>query len=107
MLLQIYAFMQMLGNFIVHDNPNIDSLAVNGISTGNTSYNPASNWPSYNAYNPTLLDFNTTCTSGEEIGGLYYCRGNNTFRLADAYTWEGGRGIRCDFWKSMNWLVPE
>lgn len=99
--------MRILGNFIVNNNPNIDSLFVNGLTTGNTTYNPTSDWPPYSVYNPMMMDFNTTCISGEEIGGLHYCRGNNTLRLADAYIWEGGRGVRCDFWKSMGWLVPE
>jgi hypothetical protein len=25
----------------------------------------------------------------------------NDFKIVDAYDWEGGRGKRCDFWKSM------
>ncbi|KAF3766270.1 alpha/beta-hydrolase [Cryphonectria parasitica EP155] len=103
----IYAFMLMLGNFIVSDSPRTNSLALNGLTTGNATYNPVSDWPPYTIYNPTLMDVNTTCTSGEEFSGLYYCRGNNTFRLADAYDWEAGRGFRCDFWRSMGELVPE
>jgi hypothetical protein len=31
----------------------------------------------------------------------------NNFTLVNAYTWEGGRGYRCDFWRSMAALVPE
>lgn len=30
----------------------------------------------------------------------------NNFTLADAYAWEGGRGVRCDFWKSVAEIVP-
>ncbi|KKY29618.1 putative carboxylesterase type b [Diaporthe ampelina] len=106
----ILAFMQMLGNFIVNDNPSISNTLANGLSTGNASHNPASEWPDYSIYAPWLMDFNTTCPSIKMIGGLPYCTGPgemNTFRLADAYTWEGGRGFRCDFWKSLAELVPE
>jgi hypothetical protein len=31
----------------------------------------------------------------------------NNFTLVNAYTWEGGRGYRCDFWRSMAGIVPE
>ncbi|KAH8781062.1 carboxylesterase type B [Diaporthe sp. PMI_573] len=106
----ILAFMHMLGNFIVDDNPSISNTLANGLSTGNTSFNPASEWPNYSIYAPYLLDFNTTCPSTKIIGDLPYCTGPeqmNTFRLADAYTWEGGRGFRCDFWKSLSELVLE
>ncbi|CAJ2506236.1 Uu.00g003660.m01.CDS01 [Anthostomella pinea] len=104
------AFMEMLGNFIVNDNPSVSSLYDNGINTGNTTYNPVSDWPPYSIYNPLLMDFNTTCPETTEIGGLPYCTGStqkNEFRLADAYTWEGGRGVRCDFWRNMGKKVPE
>ena len=36
----------------------------------------------------------------EEGAGL-----RNDFKLVDAYTWEGGRGARCEFWRSMGGLV--
>lgn len=100
----------MLGNFIVNDNPSISSAIANGITTGNDTYNPVSAWPPYSIYDPAMVDFNTTCPHTEEIANLTYCEGPNelmTFRLANAYTWEGGRGVRCDFWKSMGQLVPE
>lgn len=102
--------MTMLGNFIVNDDPSASSLVDNGITSGNTTFNPVSNWPPYSIYAPIMMDFNTTCPYTEEIGGLPYCTGpgeENTFRLVDAYTWEGGRGTRCDFWRSMGEKVPE
>ena len=102
--------MRVLGNFIVDDNPSISSAVANGITTGNTTFNPASKWPPYCIYAPWLMDFNTTCPHIEEIGGLPYCEGPGEkmeFRLANGYTWEGGRGVRCDFWRSLGELVPE
>lgn len=102
--------MTMLGNFIVNDNPSIPTAIANGLTTGNDTFNPASDWPPYSIYNPMLLDLNTTCPHIEMIGGLPYCTGPNElmeFRLANAYTWEGGRGFRCDFWKSTGELMPE
>jgi len=31
----------------------------------------------------------------------------NAFSVVDAGTWEGGRGARCDFWRSLGETVPE
>jgi hypothetical protein len=30
----------------------------------------------------------------------------NNFTLANAYTWEAGRGARCDFWRSVAPIIP-
>jgi hypothetical protein len=30
----------------------------------------------------------------------------NDFSIANAYTWEGGRGKRCEFWKSKASKIP-
>ncbi|KAI0473837.1 carboxylesterase [Xylariaceae sp. FL0804] len=106
----VIAFMTMLGNFIVNDDPSIPSGVANGVTAENSTFNPVSEWPPYSVYDPHLMDFNTTCPHTDEIGGLPYCTGPGEkmeLRLANAYTWEGGRGVRCDFWKSMGELVPE
>lgn len=29
------------------------------------------------------------------------------FSMVDGYSWEGGRGRRCDFWRSIGAAVPE
>ena len=31
----------------------------------------------------------------------------NAISIANAYTWEDGRGMRCDFWRSIGTIVPE
>ncbi|KAK4556351.1 hypothetical protein LTR86_006495 [Recurvomyces mirabilis] len=106
----IIAFMRMLGAFIVNDDPSVSSLIDNGINTQNATFNPVSDWPPYSIYDPIMMDFNTTCPQLVTIGGLPYCSGGgqlNAFRLEDAYTWEGGRGQRCDFWRMVGEKVPE
>ena len=30
----------------------------------------------------------------------------NVFKLADAYNWEGGRGERCQWWRSVAAKIP-
>jgi len=106
-----YAFRRVLGNFIVNGNPSISSAVANGISTGNVTYNPISEWPPYSIYEPVMANFNTTCPEIFVQSGLPYCGVNGTVEneisLVDAYSWEGGRGVRCDFWRMMGEKVPE
>lgn len=46
---------------------------------------------------------------GEDLYSQFYIGPGLTpnFSLVDAFTWEGGRGVRCDFWRSVAALVPE
>ena len=81
-----------------------------------TKTNPAINWPPWTIAKryqinlnesggtpfeaPTLVP-NVNIT---EFGGPGL---RNSFELVDAYTWEGGRGARCDFWRRVGAIVPE
>lgn len=31
----------------------------------------------------------------------------NNLTMVDAFSWEGGRGVGCDFWRSVGSIVPE
>jgi len=108
--------MQMWGNFILRDNPSIPDSVANGVSTNNTQPNPASNWPQYKVYAPYQLSLNLT--GGDPFPfHLSYIKANltqyggpglrNNISLVNAYTWEAGRGYRCDMWRSLGGLVPE
>lgn len=106
------AFRKMYGNFILHDNPSISSaIALGSSNSSNQTSQPISSWPAYSIYNPVMADFNTTCPEITVVSGLPYCGIDgpveNRIRLVDAYDWEGGRGERCDFWRSMGEKVPE
>jgi hypothetical protein len=106
----------MWGNFITQSNPSISLELANGASSHNTTAeNPATDWPPYSILAPYQLNLNESggtpieipvtedVNITESIGpGL-----RNDFSLVNAYTWEGGRGFRCDFWKMMGVLVPE
>lgn len=107
---------EIYGNFITADNPSLTAADANGRSSSTTSNpNPATQWPRWDPSRPVLLNLNQT-------GGTPYSvisqlgipvtqfRGpglQNEFTLADAYTWEGGRGGRCEFWKGMSRFVPQ
>lgn len=107
----------MLGNFVTKNNPSISSVIANGASTNNaSSTNPASNWPPYEIYAPYQLDLNQTGGTlisydtgiGDKNSSIYVEPGlQNSITKVNAYTWEGGRGYRCDFWRSSGSVVPE
>ncbi|KAH7383590.1 carboxylesterase type B [Cadophora sp. MPI-SDFR-AT-0126] len=115
------AFMTIFGNFITENNPSISaSIAAGNSSTGAASSSQSLiDWPAYTNANPYQLNLNET--GGEEYSSVatsfdgtplnvtqYRGPGlRNNFTLVDAYSWEGGRGIRCDFWRSVAPIVPE
>ena len=111
----VLAFQTIWGNFITSSNPSISNAIANGASSNTTAANPASSWPPFTIYAPYQLDLNETggtrhvAPMGQGVSlpeqiepGL-----KNNFNLVNAYTWEGGRGFRCDFWRSMGLIVPE
>ncbi|KAK5314231.1 hypothetical protein LTR93_010510 [Exophiala xenobiotica] len=111
------AFRQIWGNFITANNPSISSSVANGASSGNAgSSNDASNWPPFTIYAPYQINLNETggtpfSTNITQIGHNITEFGQpglqNDITLVNAWTWEAGRGYRCDFWRSMGAIVPE
>jgi carboxylesterase type B len=109
------AFMKIWGNFITQGNPSIAPSIANGNSTSNHSAEAASKWPPFRVASPFMLNLNET--NGEAVNVAVTADANTTehvgpglhndFSLVNAYTWEGGRGFRCDFWRSMGTRVPE
>ncbi|MCJ1457356.1 hypothetical protein MMC28_007724 [Mycoblastus sanguinarius] len=123
------AFMTIWGNFVTTKNPSLSSPdeIANGpnnnnnstlLTTTTTSVAAASDWPVWTLANPYQLNLN-------ESGGIPFSSQTgidptapnitlfenpglvNSFEIVNAYTWEGGRGFRCDFWRSVGAIVPE
>ncbi|KAI2640842.1 putative carboxylesterase [Hypomontagnella submonticulosa] len=113
-----HAMQRIWGNFIIYDTPVISvpdatanySNATVPIGTGGNI-----DWPEFTLQNPVQMNLNTT---GGNVSTVtvppylsYYVRSGmgivNTFRLADSITWEGGRGQRCDFWRTVSERVPQ
>lgn len=112
------AFQQIWGNFIMTNNPSISQAVAAGQTNGTSQQsgqNPATNFPAYSIYSPYMVDLNqtggqlltTTTFAGENLTSQSGQGAVNDFRLVNAYTWEGGRGTRCDFWRSVGEIVPE
>lgn len=114
----IRALQKIWGNFIIHDTPVISIADAKGGANNSTVPEGANGdieWPRWDEDYPRLMNLNTTGgtlvrqTVTEDLS--FWTRGppgiTNEFRLADATTWEGGRGKRCDFWRSVGSRVPQ
>ncbi|KAI4174644.1 MAG: hypothetical protein LQ343_002217 [Gyalolechia ehrenbergii] len=129
------AFMTIYGNFITNNDPSIPAELAAGTSgnspqTQNSSNpsindpspdqpNAAANWPPYTLAAPYQLNLNQSggiAFEAPPYPGLPIFDNvtefrdpglRNDFSLVNAYTWEGGRGLRCDFWRSVGRIVPE
>lgn len=114
-----HAFQKIWGNFIVHDTPAIsveDATANYTNATVPVSWPGAETilWPEYSASRPQQMNLNTTggvvelVTVTDDLS--YTVRTGagivNNFSLANAFTWEGGRGDRCAFWRAISSKVP-
>jgi hypothetical protein len=109
------AFMRIWGNFVMHNNPSISNAVANGAASNSTASNAASNWPPFYVHAPYQINLNETGGTAFQVAlvpGINVTEFRepglrNDFSLVDAYTWEGGRGYRCDFWRMMGIIVPE
>ncbi|PNP40645.1 inactive carboxylesterase 4 [Trichoderma gamsii] len=113
------SFHMIWGSFIINDSPVIsvkDATAGMANATVPIDANRPDqiSWPQYSADDAIFINLNTTggevslVTVTDELS--YYVRKGagivNTFRLANATSWEGGRGDRCRFWQSVAPRVP-
>lgn len=118
------------GNFVRSGDPSVPAsgAADEAGGAGAEPHHPLEHWPEFSPARPLMVDFNQTGGTPYEftavqvrndgpltvVGArdrnvtLYSEPGlRNDFRVVDAYAWEGGRGARCDFWRSIGALVPE
>jgi hypothetical protein len=104
-----------------------DSFITHGTPSNTSSYTadvPAdvaellATWPSWTPHNRVQANLNQTggtLTTGTDAHDPYKHVINTyvnpglvpDFSMVDGYSWEGGRGRRCDFWRSIGAAVPE
>ncbi|KAJ5902515.1 hypothetical protein N7495_003043 [Penicillium taxi] len=114
----MYAVQKIWGSFIIHDSPIISVYDARGGVYNATVPEGADgdiSWPAWCESKPVLMNLNTTG------GTLRYHRVtdhlafwiregrdiSNEFSLANASSWEGGRGERCQFWREVGPRVPQ
>ncbi|OAL05040.1 alpha/beta-hydrolase [Phaeosphaeriaceae sp. SRC1lsM3a] len=106
------AFMRIWGNYVTKSDPSISAAYATGsASNSSASTNAASDWPEFSNSSPYQLNLNQTggtlvpknSTTQEYLTGPTLM---NNFTLANSYTWEAGRGARCDFWRSVAQIIP-
>lgn len=118
------------GNFVRSGDPSVSSsgVAEGAGSAGAEAHNPLERWPEFSPARPLMIDFNQTGGTPYEFTAVQVRNDGpltvvgasdrnvtlhsepglrNDLRVVDAYAWEGGRGARCDFWRSIAAIVPE
>lgn len=73
-------------------------------------------FPTWNPGQPLQLNLNQTGGSPYSGPGFTMRADNvtlyrepglmNQIGVVDAWTWEGGRGVRCEFWRGVGGIVP-
>ncbi|PVH98712.1 alpha/beta-hydrolase [Periconia macrospinosa] len=113
-----HAFRKIWGNFIIDDDPTITVADAQGgdvdsiVPIGKDGV--LINWPLWDDGNPQLLSLNTTGGVAKLLNVTeylkYYTYSDpgvvNVIQVADADTWEGGRGERCKWWLEHAAKVP-
>jgi hypothetical protein len=112
----VLAFRRIIGNFVTTDDPSIPDAVANGASSARPdAKNPASAWPTWSEEHPMQLVLNTSGGTPYQIpapNGVLVTQFRmpglrNNITLSNAYEWEGGRGRRCDFWKTISPIIPQ
>jgi hypothetical protein len=112
-----HAFQKIWGNFIINSTPFIplsDATANNSQAVVPVGQNGYLDWPQFRPMSPWQMDLNETGGTVSPVvvtpNLTFYVREGddvvNHFSLANAYTWEGGRGLRCAFWRVVGDLIP-
>lgn len=114
------------GNFVRFGDPSVPPGVANG--GAGPEPGPLGQWPEFSLARPLMMNFNQTGGTPYESTAVQVRNDGpltvvgdkdrnvtlhskpglrNDFRVVDAYAWEGGRGARCDFWRSIGPIVPE
>lgn len=107
----VRAVQRIWGNFVKTGNPSGTSIL--------DTFLGLDDWPKYSFSNPAMFNLNQTGGSLEvinkssnvafkDIDAMWSIGSGlkNDFRFVDGNAWEGGRGARCDFWRSIAARVP-
>ncbi|KAI1801124.1 alpha/beta-hydrolase [Daldinia bambusicola] len=113
-----HAMRKIYGNFIINNTPVIsveDATAGESNATVPIGSDGNIQWPEFDLEGRIQMNLNTTGGTVTDTAIPpylnFYIRDGpgivNTLNLSDSYTWEGGRGRRCDFWRDVSARVPQ
>jgi carboxylesterase type B len=107
------AFQLSWANFITNNDPSIPVKYANGraLGLGDTGAEKLARWPTWQANGERLM-VNYNQTGGDEYTATVVQgapevvlfkgqRLRNWFNVYDAWDWEGGRGERCELWRTL------
>lgn len=111
------AFQKIWGNFIINNTPIISAAdATAGYANATAPIRDGKlAWPQYSFLSPQFMNLNTTGGEASLIEVTdelsYYVRVGagivNSFKVGNDWTWEGGRAVRCTFWRGVASRVPQ
>ncbi|KAI1283890.1 carboxylesterase [Xylaria sp. FL0933] len=115
------AFQQIWGNFVVKGDPALSTAQISAAAGGNITAASRGNWPQWGGRpgRDVLLNLNMTggipVTTPVQVGGSLidltsyvpsdgssYPELEAEFNLVPGWSWEGGRGRRCQLWVDLN-----
>lgn len=112
----VSSFQQVWGNFIKSSNPSIFDHGADVDRSNGSSRSELGDWPIFTAPNRGMANLNqsggvvietTDLPQAPFNVSIYVDPGlKNDFRIVDGYKWEGGRGNRCNYWRSIWSIVP-
>lgn len=116
------ALQYMFGNFVLRGDPTLDQAQISALdgNGGNITAAGAGVWPQWQATAGSNWMLNLNMTGGIPVNNTYvqdgvtlevvsYMPSNNIsstaleadFQLVEGYSWEGGRGKRCQLWADL------
>lgn len=111
-----FAFQKIWGNFIIDSTPSISNSISIGARANQSRMSGLEDWPVFASRDRRMVNLNQTggivtelpASPGASFNVSSYVDPGlrNNFRVVDGYEWEGGRGSRCDYWKSVWSIVP-
>ena len=110
------ALRRMWGAVVGRGNPSIGNAVANGASAAIPgAENAAGVYPAWTDRDPVQLVLNQTGGTAYEATTMFGATVKqyrnpglkNAISAVNAYTWEGGRGARCEFWRKMSPQVPQ
>ncbi|KAI1372566.1 alpha/beta-hydrolase [Hypoxylon crocopeplum] len=119
------AFQEIWGNFVVRGDPTLSELQTSTPSEGNITAAGAGTWPRWQGEpgRDWMLNVNMTggmpittaaVLDGTTIPVISYVPGNDSsppltadFKVAEGYSWEDGRGKRCQLWADLGPWIKE